>query len=57
MDQLDWNLIRVLHETRSMTKAAEVLYISSPAILYRVRRMEKEYRTPLFSKNNKGVSL
>ena len=57
MDQLDWNLIRVLHETHSMTKAAEVLYISSPAVLYRVRRMEKEYGTPLFSKSNKGVSL
>ena len=50
MDSLDWNLIRILHETLSMAKAAEILYISSPAVLYRVRKMEKNMVYPYLSK-------
>lgn len=57
MDKLDWQLIRAINEYHSMAKAAESIYISQPAVVYRVRRMEKEYGTPLFVRNNRGITL
>ena len=57
MDTIDWLLIRTLYSDRSMAKAAEKLFISQPAVSYRLTRMEQEFDEILFLRNNKGVTL
>lgn len=41
----------------SFTKAAEVLFISQPAISKHISNLEKHYKTPLFERRNGAVSL
>ena len=36
MDQTDWKLLKILQQEKSMVKAAERLFISQPAISYRL---------------------
>ncbi len=57
MDKTDWLLLKVLHKEKSMVKASEQLFISQPAISYRLTRMENEFGQELFSRSSKGVSL
>ena len=40
MDEIDWNLLKILYEEKSATKAAEKLFLSQPAVAYRKSRME-----------------
>ena len=42
MDSRDWQILKILAEEKNITKAAEKLYISQPAITYRIKMMEKE---------------
>ena len=49
MDEKDWNAIRVLYEEKNISRAAERLYISQPALTYRLKNLEKEFGTkPIF---------
>lgn len=57
MDLQDWTLLKVLSEQKSTVKAAKSFFISQPAVMYRVNRMEREMGVLLFVRNNKGLSL
>ena len=57
MDIKDWELLKVLAEVKSMSQAAEKTYLSQPAVLYRINRMEQEMEVTLFQRNNKGIRL
>lgn len=41
MDKIDWLLIKTLYSDRSMAKAAEKLFISQPAVSYRLTRWSR----------------
>ena len=41
----------------SLTKAAEELYISQPAISQAIKQLENELGTPLFNRVHKGMEL
>lgn len=41
----------------SLTKAAEKLHISSPAVIKQINQLEDDVGTPLFYRTSKGVSL
>jgi len=41
----------------SFTKAAEILFISQPAISKHIRNLEEHYKTPLFERRNGSVRL
>lgn len=41
----------------NISKAAEKLYISQPAISKSIRRLEKSLNTPLFKRSSRGVTL
>lgn len=43
--------------TGSMTSAAEVLYLSTPALAQQINRLEREVRVPLFNRSPRGMSL
>ncbi|MEH7123157.1 LysR family transcriptional regulator [Bacillus sp. JJ1773] len=57
MDEKDWNILLTLHEERNITKAAQRLYISQPALTYRIQQLEKKFDTHLVTRGKKGVEF
>lgn len=57
MDEKDWRILDVLAEERSITKAAARLYISQPALSYRLKHLEEEFGVQIMSRIPSGVEL
>ena len=57
MDEKDWHLLVTLFNERNITKAAERLYISQPALTYRLHQLEKEFGTKIVMRGKKGVEF
>ena len=57
MDYTDWMIIHVLAKEKNLTATAEKLFISQPALTYRIKRIEKEFNTTIFTRTAKGVFL
>ena len=55
MEEKDFVLLRTLKETRSITQAAERLYITQSALSKRVLAMEKELGVELLLRSRQGV--
>jgi DNA-binding transcriptional LysR family regulator len=57
MTEKDWVLFKTIADEKNITKAAEKLYISQPAITYRLKMMEKEIGAKLLIRTSHGVLL
>ncbi|WP_299092603.1 LysR family transcriptional regulator [uncultured Metabacillus sp.] len=57
MDEKDWNAIRILYQEKNISRASERLYISQPALTYRLKNLEKEFGTKLFFKIKGGIEF
>lgn len=57
MNDRDWLLLKTIAEERNITKAADRLYVSQPALTYRVKLLEREFRTTLLIRTPNGVIL
>lgn len=57
MDEKDWTAIRVLYEEKNITRAAERLFVSQPALTYRLKNLEKEFGTSIFYKIKGGIEF
>lgn len=57
MDEKDWTFLKILFEEKSLTRAAERLYISQPALSYRLKNIEEEFGVQLFFKTKKGIDF
>lgn len=57
MDEKDYELLLDLNETKNITKTAQRLYLTQPAITKRIQKMEEELKCPLFLRSKKGVIL
>lgn len=55
MDSKDWELLVALAEKKSIAKAASELYLSQPALTYRLKRIESEFDVELFIRSNRGI--
>lgn len=56
----DLNLYKIFYtvaNTKSISKAAEILYVSQPAISYSIKTLETSLGGALFFRTNKGVEL
>lgn len=53
IEELRW--MTKLFETRNMSRAAETLFVSQPALSQCVRRIEEQLGFKLFSRSNKGL--
>ena len=51
------NIFITVAEYKNLTKAAEALYISQPAISSSIKKLEEELGGQLFTRKNKGVEL
>ncbi|SUP43793.1 LysR family transcriptional regulator [Veillonella criceti] len=59
MDTLekDWDIFLTIAQEQNITKAANKLFISQPALSYRLTQLEKNFDEPLFIRTTKGVIL
>lgn len=57
MDSKDWEILKIVAEEKSITKAAERLYTSQPALTYRLKNMEKEFNTKILIRTSSGILL
>lgn len=55
MNDKDWEIVNILYEEKSITKAANRLYLSQPALTYRLDQIEKEMDMQLFIRSTKGI--
>lgn len=57
MTDKDWIIFKTIAEEKNITRAAERLYLSQPAITYRLRAIEKEMDATLLIRTSYGVLL
>ena len=57
MDERDLLIIKYLSEFKNITKTANALFISQPALTTRIKQIEKELNTKLIHSSNKGIYL
>lgn len=57
MDNQDWLILKVLAETKNISKAALILYISQPALTNRIQKIEKEFGITIVDRGRRGVSF
>ncbi|ASN04397.1 LysR family transcriptional regulator [Virgibacillus necropolis] len=55
MKEQDCLLLVTLHEEQNMTNAADRLYLSQPAISYRLRQIEKEYTIKIINREGNKI--
>lgn len=55
MNDKDWELLLALYEEGTITRAAEKVYMSQPALTYRIRHIERKFNTKVIVRSNKGV--
>lgn len=55
MDEKDWLLLQSLGKEKSLTRAAERMYMTQPALTYRLQQLEKRFGVPLIAKHGKGI--
>ncbi len=57
MENRDWQIIQVLSAEKNITKAAQILYMSQPALTSRLRQIEQEFEVKIVNRTTKGVQL
>lgn len=57
MDDKDWRILKTVAEEKNLTKAAARLYITQPALTYRLKNIEEEFGAQVFTRVPTGVTL
>lgn len=57
MNSSDWKILITINEERSLSKAAERLFISQPSLTYRLSKLEKEFGVPILNRHSTGISF
>lgn len=57
MDNRDWLLLKILYEEKNITKTAERLYISQPAITNRIKQIEKYFNVKIALRGRRGITF
>ncbi|WP_158738039.1 LysR family transcriptional regulator [Alteribacillus sp. YIM 98480] len=57
MDKKDWDILNAIEEEKSLTKAAEKLFITQPALSYRLKHLEEAFQTKLFFRTKRGIEF
>ena len=55
MDERDWLTIKVLYKHKNITKAAETLFVSQPALTSRIRQIEESFGIKMIYRGNRGI--
>ncbi len=57
MRDKDWEIIKTLYEKKSITQAAESLFLTQSALTRRLHAIEEELGTELVTRSSKGISF
>ncbi|MGM7724774.1 LysR family transcriptional regulator [Metabacillus sp. Hm71] len=57
MDERDWLVLQTLYNEKNITKAAQHLYISQPALTNRLQQLEKEFGVKIVNRGRRGVQF
>lgn len=57
MDEKDWTFLQTLYDEKNLTRAAQKLYTSQPALTYRTRQLEQELNIKIFYKGKGNVKF
>lgn len=57
MDEKDWLLLKALRDARNITKAANVLHTSQPALSKRLQALEDRFGTSIALRNKSGIEF
>lgn len=55
MNEKDWLIILAVYQHKNITRAAEQLYTSQPALSYRLKQIERKLAIRLFDEHGKGL--
>lgn len=55
MSEKDWEILITLHEEKTITKAAQKMYMSQPALTYRIQQLEERFNCKIIIRSNKGT--
>ncbi|WP_093797217.1 LysR family transcriptional regulator [Sporomusa acidovorans] len=55
MENRDWEILRVLYKERNITKTAETLYMTQPAMTKRLQHIEREFGVAIVHRGKRGV--
>lgn len=55
MNPKDWELLIVLSEEGTIRKAAQRLYISQPALTYRIKQLEMDFNIQIIVRGHRGI--
>lgn len=54
---IDWLIIKTLHKKKNITETAKEMMISQPAISYRIKRLEEQFKVKIIYRGSRGVSF
>lgn len=57
MDKRDWQILQKLYEEKNITKVAESMFMSQPALTKRIQQMELEYKVKIVHRGKKGIQF
>lgn len=57
MDEKDWLILKTLYEKKSITKTAETVFMSQPALSTRLQHIESRFNTVIVMRGKKGVQF
>lgn len=57
MRDIDWKILMILYEKRSITKTAEALYLTQSAVTKRIQAIETEWDVEIVRRSSQGVSF
>lgn len=57
MEERDWHMLAVLFEEQNVTRTAEKLYLSQPAITYRLHQIEESLNIQILYRSRQGISF
>ncbi|MEX3712172.1 LysR family transcriptional regulator [Cytobacillus horneckiae] len=57
MNDKDWLILKTVAEENNITKAAERLYISQPALTYRINQIEQDVKVQILERRKKGIKF
>jgi len=57
MDERDWLILSTLYQTKNITRTAEALFITQPALTARLKSIEGYFDVPIVNRTTKGVQF
>lgn len=57
MEEFDWILLSKIGDGQTISQVSNELFISQPALTYRINKIEKEFGSKLFIRGNKGIKV